>query len=421
LKLTLEEYSSWMTKELDQLVKPTTTKGQKLLDESNRALGEARGYFEDLAKKGDRDMAGKRDPVSYRAARLVGHSAREASQTLSKVEPPQEVAWDNLKAFKDSLSGVSRSLRDIRSRTVAQLSGFYILDMRSFSGVNDRIAKQSERLLHFLEGDGSSLQKARTLTSVLSDVQNARKEMYERKREANSLAQSREALASQSAALSAELVKLENNGLVSELLTVEKNLRSESRHFRTENLAHLKRPLRRLRDLSVRGEVPLGLDEREALGLYIQSPYRSFLSSKAGPHLQSILENLRGALGSGKLGFKPRKAARVLAQLEQLTSTGELLVRQTEGRSLLARRRRLLQDSNCRSMYELRKQTLEKLETVKSEATEVQAKQFALDEKSALLSTRIQELLMLLETRTKQYTGKEVQVERTEALPVSPR
>ncbi len=126
-------------------------------------------------------------------------------------------------------------------------------------------------------------------------------------------------------------------------------------------------------------------------------------------------------MGSGKLGFKPRKAARVLAQLEQLTSTGELLVRQTEGRSLLTRRRRLLQDSNCRNMYELRKQTLEKLETVKSEATEVQAKQFALDEKSALLSTRIQELLMLLETRTKQYTGKEVQVERTEALPVSPR
>ncbi len=421
MKLTLEEYSSWISKQLDQLVKPTTTKGQKLLDESNRALEEARGYFEDLAKKGDKDMAGKRDPVSYRAARLVGHSAREASQTLARVQPPQEVAWDNLKAFKDSLSGATRSLRDIRSRTVAQLSGFYILDMRSFSGVNDRIAKQSERLTHFLEGEGSSLQKARTLTSVLSDAQNARKEMEERKSEAKSLTQSREALASQRAAVSAELEKLENNALVRELLAVEKNLRNESRHFRTENLAHLKRPLRRLRDLSERGEVPLGLEEREALGLYIQSPYRSFLSSKAGPHLKTILENLRGALGSGKLGFKPRKTARVLAQLEQLASTGELLVRQTEGRSLLTRRRKLLQDSNCRSMFELRKQTLEKLETVKSEAIEAQAKQLALEEKLALLNKRIQELLVLLETRTKQYTGHEVQVERPEVLPVSPR
>ncbi len=412
MKLTLEEYPNWLSQELDKLVKPTTAKGRKLLDESNRALDEARGFFEDLSRKGDKDMAGKRDPVSYRAARLVGHSAREASQNLTKIQAPQEITWDNLKSFKDSLSAITRSLRDIRTRTAAQLSGFYILDMRSFSGVNDRIAKQRERLSQFLEGEGSTLQKARTLTSALSDAQVVRREITEREAEASYLSHQREALSSTATGLSTGLDKLDNNSLVKELLIVEKSLRNESRHFRTENLAHLKRPLRRLRDLSQRGEVPLGLEVKEALGLYIQSPYRSFISTKAGPYLTSILENLRMALGSGKLGFKPRKAARVLAQLDQLNSTDELALRQVEGRRLLSRRRKLLEDPDCKSMYEARKQMMEQLENVRSETREIQEKERSLDEKSKVLNKRMQELLALLEAKTKQYTGHAVQVER---------
>lgn len=419
MKLTLEQYPNWLSQELDKLVRPTTARGRKLVDESSRALEEARGFFLDLSKKGDKDMASKRDPVSYRAARLVGHSAGEASLLLGKIQPPHEVTWDSLKSFKDSLSGLTRSLRDIRNKTSAQLSGFYILDMRSFSGVNDRIAKQSERLTHFLEGDGNTLQKARTLSSTVSDLREVNREISEREAETNSLRHHKENLSSTATALSTELDMVDNNSLVKELLVVERNLRNESRHFRTENLAHLKRPLRRLRDLSERGEVPLGLDEREALGLFILSPYRSFLSNKAGPHLKNILENLRVALGSGKLGFKPRKTARVLSQLDQLNSSGELTLRQAEGRTLLARRKKLLEDPNCKTLYESRKQILAKLEKVKTEIKETLERERTLEEKSRVLNRRLQEILTLLEGKTKQYTGHDVQIGRPALAPVS--
>ncbi len=411
MRIRFEEYPKWLSTELDKLVKPTTVKGRRLIDESIRALDEGREFFDRLSRKGDRDMAGKKDPVSYKAARLVGHSAREAQQMLAKAQPPNEVTWESLKAFKDQLSSLSKTLRETRAKTVAQLSGFYLLDMRSFGGVNDRILKQSERITHFLEGEGSTLQKARTLTSSLTEAEAVSHEISEQVREGSDLARQRESMKTASATLASNLDKIDNDPLVKELLSTEKNLRNESRQFKTEQLAHLKRPLRRLGELSERGEVPLGPDARDALRQIIVTPYRSFLSERTGSYFVSIMESLRVATTSGKMGLKPRKAARVLAQLDQLTSN-ETSRLQTDGRRLLSRRKQLFQNPNCRLLYESRKEIIDQMGREKKAIEDVMEKERALDARSKLLRSRLDEILELLGSKTHQYTGQEVQLEK---------
>lgn len=420
MKVSFEDFPNWLSLEVDKLVKPTKTKGRKLVDESIRSLDEGKGFFGDLSRKGERDMASKKDPVSYKAARLVGHSAGEAYQTLTKVQPPTEISWEGLKAYKDQLSSLTKSLREIRAKTVAQLSGFYLLDMRSFGGVNDRILKHSERLTHFLEGDGSTLQKARTLTSSLAEAEAVRREIDESVLEAGGLEREKESLAQASVKLAEELAQIENDPLVKELLSTERSLRNESRRFKTEKLAHLKRPLRRLRDLSERGEVPLSSDARDALKRYIDSPYRSFLSSKTGPYLPGILDNLRTATSSGKLGFKPKKSSRVLSQLDQLSLGDELALRQSEGRKLLSRRKSLFGDTNCRSLYESRKQTIEQTDRVKMRIRETEEKMRISRSKASSLDARLRELLASLQEKTKQLTGLDVQLQRPITVPAPP-
>jgi len=411
LRIRFEEYPKWLSTELDKLVKPTTVKGRRLVDESIRALDEGREFFDRLSRKSDKDMAGKKDPVSYKAARLVGHSAREAQQMLAKAQPPHEVTWESLKAFKDQLSSLSKTLRETRAKTVAQLSGFYLLDMRSFGGVNDRILKQSERITHFLEGEGSTLQKARTLTSSLTEAEAVSHEISEQVREGSDLARQRESMKTASATLASNLDKIDNDPLVKELLSTEKTLRNESRQFKTEQLAHLKRPLRRLGELSERGEVPLGPDARDALRQIIVTPYRSFLSERTGSYFVSIMESLRVATTSGKMGLKPRKAARVLAQLDQLTSN-ETSRLQTDGRRLLSRRKQLFQNPNCRLLYESRKEIIDQMGREKKAIEDVMEKERALDARSKLLRSRLDEILELLGSKTHQYTGQEVQLEK---------
>ena len=411
MRIRFEEYPKWLSTELDKLVKPTTVKGRRLVDESIRALDEGREFFDRLSRKGDKDMAGKKDPVSYKAARLVGHSAREAQQMLAKAQPPHEVTWESLKAFKDQLSSLSKTLRETRAKTVAQLSGFYLLDMRSFGGINDRILKQSERITHFLEGEGSTLQKARTLTSSLTEAEAVSHEISEQVREGSDLARQRESMKTASATLASNLDKIDNDPLVKELLSTEKTLRNESRQFKTEQLAHLKRPLRRLGELSERGEVPLGPDARDALRQIIVTPYRSFLSERTGSYFVSIMESLRVATTSGKMGLKPRKAARVLAQLDQLTSN-ETSRLQTDGRRLLSRRKQLFQNPNCRLLYESRKEIIDQMGREKKAIEDVMEKERALDARSKLLRSRLDEILELLGSKTHQYTGQEVQLEK---------
>lgn len=412
MKLALEEYSSWLDKEAKKLVRPAVSKGGKLLDETRKNLDEARRFFEDLARKGDKDMATRRDPVSYRAARVIGHSAREAAENLVGIQLPTEVSWDSLKVARDSLSSANRALRESRNLASAELAGLYILDMRSYGGFVDRISRASERLTQFLEGEGSSLQKARTLDALVSNIQQTRKEIANQEEEMNALVNNSKLLADGIHRSELEREKLSNQTPLREILETERSLRKESIEFRTVTLAHLQRPLRKLRDLSKRGEVQLGPEERTALEKYIVSPYRSFLSRQEGPHIVTILRSLHLAMRSGKMGFKSRKAARVTAHLDQLLGSGRLSEMQVHGRELLSRRWKILQDPSCRHLYQARKELVSKLEETRRRREEILGRIDSLKEKTVGQSKRLEELVAIAEARTAEHLGRQVQISR---------
>lgn len=404
---------------MERLTKPASNRGRKLVDEAARALDEGKGFYQDLSRKGERDVGTKRDPVSYRAARLLAHSGKQAFEMVSSVQVPGEVNWETLKTFKDSLSSTSRTLKDLRNSTSGQMSGLYILDMRSFSGVSDRIRKNGERLAAFMEGEGSALQRARTLTGISVAIQGAVEELRVLEREAGLSAVEQERLTAGAQRLAEQLDREVGQSGLGEVLEIERELRRESREFRSDTLAHLQRPLRRLRDLSQRGEVPLEVSEREALALYTVSPYRTFLSKGSGPFLKPILGSLRKAMDSGKLGFKPRKAGRVLAQLDELVSSDSLESRQKRGRGLLSKRWRLLQNPECKALYGSRRESLKRLEVERKGVVEASERVRVLREKSRLSEQRVEDLLKQAETKAKEYLERDVQIERPKAAVVA--
>lgn len=411
MRLTIEEYEPWISNELDGLLRSTRSKAAKLVDEAKRAVSEAGSFYEDLAKKGDRDMATKKDAASYRAARLIGHGAHEAAARVKEVVIPSETNWESLKIVKDSLSVASRSIRDLRDSTARELSGFYILDMRSFGGSLDRISKSSERLASFLDGEGSKLQRARTMTGIVESIKTARRELDEKVGELGAVKKELERLSLSESELTSKVNQLEANSDLREVLEIERELRKESRAFRAETLAHLQRPLRRLADLAQRGEYPLGSDEREALSAFVKSPYKSFLSKSTGEYLARILESMKKAIDSGKMGFKPKKTGRVSVQLSHLIGTRHLAEKQEKGRRLLARRRELLRNVECKDMYERRKLLLSKIEEMKKEELEVQERMKSAASITEALNKRLIELLKQAEMKTREYVGKEVELE----------
>jgi hypothetical protein len=411
LRLTIEEYGPWISDELDNQLRSTRSKAAKLVDEAKRAVSEAGGFYEDLGRKGDRDMATKKDAASYRAARLIGHGAHEAAARVKEIVIPNDTNWESLKIVKDSLSVASRSIRDLRDSTARELSGFYILDMRSFGGAMDRIAKSGERLAAFMEGEGSKLQRARTLTGIVESIKTTRRELEEKSREQSAIKKDLEGLAGSQSELTSKIDQLEANNNLREVLDIEKELRKESRAFRAETLAHLQRPLRRLADLSQRGDYPLGSDEREALSAFVKSPYKSFLSKSTGEYLTRILENMKKAIDSGKMEFKPKKTGRVSVQLNQLIGTAHLIEKQEKGRRLLTRRRELLRNPECKDMYERRKVLLSKIEETRRGELELQEKMKSAASMTEAVNKRLIDLMKQAETKTREYVGQQVELE----------
>src|SRR5207244_567512 len=160
--------------------------------------------------------------------------------------------------------------------------------------------------------------------------------------------------------------------------------------FRGETHSNIKRALRRLGDLSQRGDLAMGPDEREALSKFIESPYKSFLSHKTGQYLASILENMRRAIDSGKMEFKPKKTGRVSAQLKQLTGTSHLGEKQEKGRRLLARRRELLHNPQVKEMYQWRKGLLLKIEEARRQEQDVEERMRSVASMADALNRRLQ-------------------------------
>jgi hypothetical protein len=411
LKLKIDEYSPWISSELEKALRPTRSKAAKLVDEAARSLNDARGFYDGLARKGERDMVSKKDAASYRAARVIGHAGQEAAAQLKEIQVPEGASWESLKVLKDGLSSASRSIRTLRDTTSRELSGFYLLDQRSFGGVLDRIARSAERLSAFLDGEGAYLQRARTMNGIIDSIDIARRELKEKLDETQLLARERDQVQASLKELTAKLDEISSKGDLHEVLEIEKELRKESRAFRSETLAHLQRPLRRLGDLSQRGDFAMGSDERETLSKFTVSPYKTFLSKSNGDYVARILENMKKAIDSGKMEFKPKKTGRVSAQLNQLIGTPHLAEKQEKGRRLVARRRELLQKQDVKETYEWRKGLLLKIDEARKQEQEIQERIRSVESMTEALNKRLADLLRQAETKTREYVGKDVQLE----------
>src|SRR6266700_729501 len=106
-----------------------------------------------------------------------------------------------------------------------------------------------------------------------------------------------------------------------------------------------------------------------------------------------------------------KKTGRVSVQLNQLIGTTHLAEKQEKGRRLLARRRELLRNAECKDMYDRRKGLLSKIEETRREELEIQEKMKSAVSMTEAVNKRLVELLKQAEMKTREYVGKEVELE----------
>ena len=79
----------------------------------------------------------------------------------------------------------------------------------------------------------------------------------------------------------------------------------------------------------------------------------------------------------------------------------------------MARRRELLHNPQVKEMYQWRKGLLLKIEEARRQEQDVEERMRSVASMAETVSKRLQDLLKLAETKTREYVGREVELERT--------
>src|SRR5439155_23242138 len=95
----------------------------------------------------------------------------------------------------------------------------------------------------------------------------------------------------------------------------------------------------------------------------------------------------------------------------QLIGSDQLAEKQEKGRRILARRRELLRIAECKDMYDRRKVLLTKIEETRREERELQENMKAAASMTDAVNKRLVEILKQAEMKTREYVGKEVELE----------
>ena len=112
------------------------------------------------------------------------------------------------------------------------------------------------------------------------------------------------------------------------------------------------------------------------------------------------------------MGLSHRKTTRVVAQLDQITTTEHLAQKQSKGRNLLGQRQRLLHDPTCKNLYLERKIVLKKIDDGKRDELQAAERLRLAEEKIKALNKHFEELLAQAESKTKEYLSRDIEIER---------
>jgi len=179
-------------------------------------------------------------------------------------------------------------------------------------------------------------------------------------------------------------------------------------------LSHLGRPLRKFLSTIERGEFFLPPEYKQLLVNYLDAPFRTFLKEEEGyPALKMILLNVQKAIQEEKLGFREKKAKKVLAQVDSIVNKNSLDRIYDEGRRLIAQRKEELANAHVLEMYRERVSIKKELEELKRRKNESLKRIEGIEEEAKTRERQIREHIMLIERRINEVTGKQITINMT--------
>ncbi len=291
--------------------------------EIKHLIGETQGYLKELEKAEISESGNKRFRKAAKTAKK--DSVKRIKGVLQKLEPPfstepakvRDYCFESLSLLREKIRSSAKSiaytsvlLKDLMKQVGERIDAIESV-LKSLVGTikeNSILFEQSDLLglVSGIERDSEELKKARaSLAELKKSLETAREE---RKRLESEL---EKALGSEEAV---ELRALEErkNKLLEEKTRMREKL--------VNRVSGLNRPLKKLKNLSLKKEFFLSGESQKALALFFEGEEKPFKQDPKGNSFKALLKELKGAIVSERIELGEKERAKRLDEIDSLLS-----------------------------------------------------------------------------------------------------
>jgi len=296
-----KDIESWLEEQTSSILTPVHAQAQKLQDDMRDAIQSLADVGKMLADNSSKEIE-KRNMRTYNRARAMNKLARLFADRVKKVNPPEQVSYDNLNKFAQDTQKVF-IVTDIDIKNwFPRISPFFIMDRRKFLAVHEKAKESLATLNDFLTKEYVKTKTLEETFQLINELHGLEQQLSDVEAERKSIENERVPIEEELAELEKKSAQLQSEGPVDQLFLVEAEIETINKELK-HALRHLQKPFKKMRALALyRGGAGLTQDERDMLELYLESPFKAFTAEDAGyPVLKQILQKLVRLMNEDKL------------------------------------------------------------------------------------------------------------------------
>jgi hypothetical protein len=322
-KLSSKEIKGWLESETGSVFNPVHAKAQKLRDETRREFEEYVEVCKSLMENSGKEIE-KRNPKTYRRARVMHKLARLFLSRIQHVQIPVQVTYDSLNEMaQETQKALSVTEVDIRN-WFPRISPFFIMDRSKFQRVFTVTKEMLKELNNFLTKEYVKTKSLEETYLLADKLRTSEEQLMNAKEQKERLEGERAVVEKEIVETQQKITGLKNQGNLSQLNQINTEieaLNAEVKH----NLQHLQKPFIKLQSLALHGGGSgLMQDESAKLNQYLENPFEALATEQAGyPTLRAILEKMDMSM-SEKLNLKPEKERKAKQTIDSILKNNSL-------------------------------------------------------------------------------------------------
>ena len=347
-----KDIESWLEEQTSSILTPVHAQAQKLQDDMRDAIQSLADVGKMLADNSSKEIE-KRNMRTYNRARAMNKLARLFADRVKKVNPPEQVSYDNLNKFAQDTQKVF-IVTDIDIKNwFPRISPFFIMDRRKFLAVHEKAKESLATLNDFLTKEYVKTKTLEETFQLINELHGLEQQLSDVEAERKSIENERVPIEEELAELEKKSAQLQSEGPVDQLFLVEAEIETINKELK-HALRHLQKPFKKMHALALyRGGAGLTQDERDMLELYLESPFKAFTAEAAGyPVLKQILQKLVRLMNEDKLKLKSDKARKAEQDIDGILNRDSLAKIYVRCAEVAARERAIL---NSAKMEEIKR------------------------------------------------------------------